>query len=76
MRELKNVDCPVFVMHGTDDEEIPFFHGKMLHEAAKQPHPPFWVQGAGHNNVAEHAADEYYARLNGFVESLENESRS
>jgi len=45
--------CPVFIVHGTQDEVVPFRHGQELFLAIPQSWraKPFWVEGAGHNNI-------------------------
>ena len=47
------IRCPVFIIHGTQDEVVPFWHGQELFLALPQPWraKPFWVEGAGHNNI-------------------------
>jgi fermentation-respiration switch protein FrsA (DUF1100 family) len=47
------IQCPVFIIHGTQDEVVPFWHGQDLFLALNQPWraKPFWVEGAGHNNI-------------------------
>merc|ERR1711957_795266 len=47
------IKCPVFIVHGTQDEVVPFWHGQELFLALKQGWraKPFWVEGAGHNNI-------------------------
>lgn len=47
------IACPVFIVHGTQDEVVPFWHGQDLFLALPQPWraKPFWVHGAGHNNI-------------------------
>jgi fermentation-respiration switch protein FrsA (DUF1100 family) len=47
------IACPVFIVHGTQDEVVPFWHGQELFIALPQPWraKPFWVEGAGHNNI-------------------------
>lgn len=47
------IRCPVFIVHGTQDEVVPFWHGQELFLALKQAWraKPFWVEGAGHNNI-------------------------
>ncbi|EEC47093.1 predicted protein [Phaeodactylum tricornutum CCAP 1055/1] len=47
------IACPVFIVHGTQDEVVPFWHGQDLFLALKQEWraKPFWVDGAGHNNI-------------------------
>jgi abhydrolase domain-containing protein 17 len=48
-----NIQCPVFIIHGTQDEVVPFWHGQDLFLSVKQQWraKPFWVEGAGHNNI-------------------------
>jgi abhydrolase domain-containing protein 17 len=47
------IRCPVFIVHGTQDEVVPFWHGQDLFLSLQQPWraKPFWVEGAGHNNI-------------------------
>lgn len=47
------IGCPVFIVHGTQDEVVPFWHGEDLFMSIPQPWraKPFWVEGAGHNNI-------------------------
>jgi abhydrolase domain-containing protein 17 len=47
------IRCPVFIIHGTQDEVVPFWHGQELFLSLPQPWraKPFWVEGAGHNNI-------------------------
>ena len=47
------IRCPVFIVHGTQDEVVPFWHGQELFLALHQVwrSKPFWVEGAGHNNI-------------------------
>lgn len=48
-----SIRCPVFIVHGTQDEVVPFWHGQELFLALPQEWraKPFWVEGAGHNNI-------------------------
>ena len=48
-----HIRCPVFIVHGTQDEVVPFYHGQDLFLSLKQcwRAKPFWVVGAGHNNI-------------------------
>ena len=47
------IACPVFIVHGTQDEVVPFWHGEelFLSVRSKWRAKPFWVEGAGHNNI-------------------------
>lgn len=45
------VSCPVLVMHGMQDEIVPWEHGVALHKACQNPAEPLWVEDRGHNNL-------------------------
>jgi abhydrolase domain-containing protein 17 len=49
----QNIKCPVFIIHGTQDEVVPFWHGQDLFLSVPQKWraKPYWVEGAGHNNI-------------------------
>lgn len=50
---IATVDAPILVVHGEQDEVIPFIFGKRLFEAALQPKQAYWVREAGHNDLAD-----------------------
>lgn len=57
--KIKNVNCPVLVIHGNADRVVPFSHGKQLFTAANKPKLSFWVDGAGHIDLLEVAGERY-----------------
>ena len=61
------VKVPILIMHGTRDAEIPFAHSQRLFAAANDPKQALWVDGAGHEDVAERAGARYAAALQNFV---------
>jgi fermentation-respiration switch protein FrsA (DUF1100 family) len=48
--KIAHVSCPVLVMHGMEDEIVPFVHGRKLFDAAPPPKRSLWIEGAGHND--------------------------
>jgi len=68
---ISGVHAPVFVIHGTEDQEIPIHHALGLSEAAPMPYKPWFVEGAGHNNIEVHWRDTYFEKLNDFVRNIE-----
>lgn len=66
LKRIRNVNCPVLVMHGKNDGIIPFRHGQMLYEAAPQPRQNLWIDGAGHNDFYAVAGDKYRTALRDF----------
>lgn len=70
LTKIKAVHCPVLVMHGTTDRVIPFSHGQKLYQSANEPKMAFWVEGAGHTNLLQVAAERYVQTLMKFVQLL------
>mmetsp|Transcript_900 Transcript_900/g.1230 ORF Transcript_900/g.1230 Transcript_900/m.1230 type:complete len:147 (-) Transcript_900:156-596(-) len=69
---MPNIECPVYVIHGTRDEIVPFYHAEEMHRATKHKYPPFYVEGAGHNNVEKFAGDRaYLGRINEFIDYVD-----
>lgn len=50
---IADVECPLVVMHGTNDKIIPFSQGKALYDLAKDPKTFVPVPFAGHNDLVE-----------------------
>lgn len=70
LAKIKQVNCPVLVIHGTADEVVRFWHGEALFAAAPEPKLSLWVEGAGHNDLIWVAGDRYSAVLQEFVKLL------
>ncbi len=47
---------PVLVIHGVDDEYIPFEQGQSLYDAALQPKMNFWINGCRHAGALKNDA--------------------
>jgi len=60
---IKEAKCPVFVIHGTLDQAVPFSNGKLLYDNAPIKISPWWVEGANHNDIEMNYARQYYVRL-------------
>jgi fermentation-respiration switch protein FrsA (DUF1100 family) len=68
--KIKQVRCPLLIIHGRQDEVIPFWHGEQLFGIANDPKTNLWVDGAGHNNLKIVAGSEYARALKAFTDSL------
>jgi uncharacterized protein len=60
-------DTPVMVIHGTQDDWIPFAQGQKLYEAVKGPRVFYAVEGAPHYPLLEHDPVELPKALLAFV---------
>jgi pimeloyl-ACP methyl ester carboxylesterase len=59
------LDAPVFVAHGERDAVVPVQMGRDVHAAARVKGQLLLVPGAGHNDVPNVAAGDYWAWLAG-----------
>ena len=64
---IKNIDMPLFVIHGDRDGVIPIGSGERLFTAANEPKEFHTVSGGGHNNLYDfpvvNVVDRYLAGL-------------
>ncbi|KAB2027731.1 hypothetical protein ERO13_D05G052300v2 [Gossypium hirsutum] len=67
--KIRRVNCPVLVIHGTDDEVVDWYHGKRLWELSKEKYEPLWVKGGGHCNLETYP--EYIKHLRKFINTVE-----
>jgi pimeloyl-ACP methyl ester carboxylesterase len=65
---MKEIGCPTYIMHGTNDEIVPFRHGEGLHNALPENirYPPFWAEKMGHNNIELQMTSVFIKRLQKF----------
>ncbi|MCL2926368.1 MAG: alpha/beta hydrolase, partial [Trichodesmium sp. MAG_R04] len=68
---IKNVNCPVLVIHGNADQVIPFSHGQQLFAMVDEPKLSLWVNGAGHLNLLEVAGEEYIKVMGEFIRLIQ-----
>jgi fermentation-respiration switch protein FrsA (DUF1100 family) len=68
LARISNVRCPVLVIHGKRDGIISFYHGQTLFAAANEPKISYWVERAGHNDLALVAGSRYFEELQRFAE--------
>jgi len=75
--KITEIEAPVLVIHGTDDEVVPFWHGTELHSLCKdQSIDPLWVRGGAHNNIESTDTAGFLERISGFLKDLENSAPS
>ncbi|KAK6942261.1 hypothetical protein RJ641_027638 [Dillenia turbinata] len=67
--KIRQVNCPVLVIHGTNDDIVDWSHGKRLWELSKEKYDPLWVKGGGHCNLE--TFPEYIKHLRKFMNAME-----
>jgi fermentation-respiration switch protein FrsA (DUF1100 family) len=68
VEKIKSVRAPVLVLHGDQDEVVPFEQGKKVFAAAPPPKEFYTIRGAHHNDTFIVGGDGYYATLKDFIE--------
>lgn len=66
------VNCPVFIIHGTQDKLVPIEQAEDLYSRVENKYKPFYVQNAGHNNI-EYSLKfkgDYLSKVKGFVRNV------
>jgi len=76
--KIGQVKCPVYVVHGTKDEIVPFWHGEDLVRNCSKgvAHQPYWVENGGHNNLEVVARQAFFDNLAKFLQALDKEPLS
>jgi abhydrolase domain-containing protein 17 len=68
--KIKNVTCPVLLIHGKKDSVISFWHGEKLFEAANEPKENYWIDAANHNDVPDVGGKNYFTTIKNFSDKL------
>lgn len=59
-KNIKNVKCPIVIVHGTADSIIPYSHGCKLYDLAPEPKWFIPVDGAGHADFIDRMGKSRY----------------
>lgn len=76
--KIGKVSCPTYVIHGKEDEIVPFWHGEDLVGNCKKhcQYPPYWVDHGKHNNLEIVAKQQFYDNFLEFLKWLEHQEVS
>lgn len=65
--KIVNISCPVLIIHGTQDNIVPFEMGKKIYNKAKTEKQFVKVEGAGHNNLSTKYKKSYWPPIYKFT---------
>ena len=74
LRRIRDIECPVLVMHGDRDDIVPVEHGRALFEAAPEPKRLHLFPGAGHNDLLSRAGREWAQTIAGWARDIGDSS--
>ena len=66
---VRDVKCPILVVHSRDDEIIPFRHGEEIYASANEPRTLLTIRGT-HNDAFLQDARDYIGGLRAFLTGL------
>ena len=64
---MRDVRCPVLVMHSEFDEIVPIEAGRKIFDAASEPKRFYVIKGAPHNGADYYDPEGYYAAIGEFI---------
>jgi fermentation-respiration switch protein FrsA (DUF1100 family) len=66
--KINRVRAPVLVLHGDQDDTVPYAQGRRVFEAASEPKEFFTIRGASHNDTFVVGGEPYFAALKDFID--------
>ena len=70
---VKDITCPLLIIHGTRDEIVPIQHSMELYNACgSRKKSNYFVDGAGHNNIETIAGSKLFETMQYFIDSLKD----
>ena len=70
-RRIREIHCPVLVMHGELDGTIPTWHSRELYRLAPEPKLAYWAPRAGHCDVRDSDDKNYWQHMQEFMALVE-----
>jgi uncharacterized protein len=75
LTRIRRIHVPLLVIHGDQDEVIPYEFGKQLYEAANSPKSFWTIRGAMHNDLHVVAGNEFPAKLSEFYRNSDRSTQ-
>ena len=67
---IKNIECPVCIIHSIKDEIVPFYHARQMYKYCKNKFPPLFIDGTNHNNI-DKISDDAYKHMQKFFKHID-----
>ena len=71
LSRIRQLDVPLLVLHGDQDETVPISQGRKLFEAANLPKRFQALEGAAHNDTFEVGGDQYWGTIESFLAEVQ-----
>jgi pimeloyl-ACP methyl ester carboxylesterase len=73
---IREIRCPVLVMHGVLDSSIPVWHGRELFRLAPEPKLGYWPPHGEHCNVRFSNPAAYWKQMDRFLELVKGAQKT
>lgn len=70
LSKIGEVQAPLLVLHGVNDDIVPIEAGRKLFEAAREPKEFYVISGAGHNDTYLVGGQDYLDEMRRFIQRL------
>lgn len=70
LSKIGRLQIPLLILHGDQDEVVPFAQGREVFEAAREPKTFYTIPGAGHNNTTIVGGQAYLKAIADFIARL------
>ena len=67
---IKNIKCPVCIVHSVKDEIVPFYHAKEMYAKSVNKFPPLFIDGTTHNSI-DKTSDDVYKHMQKFFKHID-----
>jgi fermentation-respiration switch protein FrsA (DUF1100 family) len=71
LSKIGAVRAPLLILHGDQDEVVPYAQGRRLFAAANEPKRFYTIVGAHHNDTYLAGGEGYFTAMSDFLESLD-----
>ena len=72
LARIREIGCPLLVVHGADDELVPVWQGRKLYDAARQPKQYLELEGKGHLDIGD--SPEFWGTLIDWLQTTDTPS--
>jgi len=71
LKNMKRIQQPVLIAHGTADQMIDSDHARKLAKTSAGPRRLHWFEGAGHNDTSRHIDAAFWESVRWLIETAE-----
>ena len=68
---MKNIKCPVCIVHSVKDEIVPFYHAREMFDKSVNKFPPLYIDGTTHNSI-DKICDDVYRHMQKFFKHIDS----